>query len=230
MGFELPSVVLTFPRVSDLTVTLLAASGVLFIGLSKAGLFGGGVKAQQVEIPKITRLPRIFSSVIGLILIGVATLLYQQNPAQTSTPLAGTLTPPPSPSSVPSPTPLSAPRFYDFAACLLPCDGSNSLTAFPAKTTIIHIAWKYENIPAGVHVVRSWEVVEKNAIWVTYDCTWTDPPTGNKTFSLYDVKGLTSGTWQLMIFLNDALMMQERLFIQGNWNYWSPAGIRHTCY
>ena len=31
----------TFARVSDLTIVLLAASGVLFIGLSKAGFAGG---------------------------------------------------------------------------------------------------------------------------------------------------------------------------------------------
>ena len=37
-----------------------------------AGLFGGGVKAKEIVIPKLSTLPRIFSCLAGLILIGVA--------------------------------------------------------------------------------------------------------------------------------------------------------------
>lgn len=36
------------------------------------GLFGGGVKAKEIEVPKISLLPRIISSLIGLMLIGAA--------------------------------------------------------------------------------------------------------------------------------------------------------------
>ena len=37
-----------------------------------AGLFGGGVKAKEIVIPKLSTLPRILSSLAGLVLIGVA--------------------------------------------------------------------------------------------------------------------------------------------------------------
>lgn len=36
------------------------------------GLFGGGVKAKEIEVPKISALPRISSSLVGILLIGVA--------------------------------------------------------------------------------------------------------------------------------------------------------------
>jgi len=36
------------------------------------GLLGGGVKAKEIEVPKISLLPRIVSSLTGLVLIGVA--------------------------------------------------------------------------------------------------------------------------------------------------------------
>jgi hypothetical protein len=53
------------------------------------GLFGGGVKAKEIEVPKINVWPRILSSLIGIMLIGVAIKL--PNPA--------------SPSAVPTPMP-----------------------------------------------------------------------------------------------------------------------------
>lgn len=36
------------------------------------GVFGGGVKAKEIVVPKLTTLPRIFSSITGLVLIGVS--------------------------------------------------------------------------------------------------------------------------------------------------------------
>jgi hypothetical protein len=39
------------------------------------GLFGGGVKAKEITVPKIDFWPRLFSSLIGLILIAMATWL-----------------------------------------------------------------------------------------------------------------------------------------------------------
>ena len=37
-----------------------------------AGIFGGGVKAKEIAIPKLTTMPRIFSSLAGLVLIAIA--------------------------------------------------------------------------------------------------------------------------------------------------------------
>lgn len=49
------------------------------------GLFGGGVKAKEIVIPKISTLPRIFSSVAGLVLIGIA-IWVSPNPAAVAAP------------------------------------------------------------------------------------------------------------------------------------------------
>lgn len=49
------------------------------------GLFGGGVKAKEIVIPKISTLPRILSSVAGLVLIGIA-IWVSPNPAAVTAP------------------------------------------------------------------------------------------------------------------------------------------------
>ena len=62
------------------------------------GLFGGGVKAKEIEIPKIRVGPRILSSLVGIALIGIAIRLpnlMQQ---------AGQPTAPPVPTTNPAPT------------------------------------------------------------------------------------------------------------------------------
>ena len=43
------------------------------------GIFGGGVQAKEVTVPKISTLTRITSSIIGVILIGIAIWLYTSN-------------------------------------------------------------------------------------------------------------------------------------------------------
>lgn len=55
------------------------------------GLFGGGVKAKEIEVPKISSLSRIFSIVIGVALIGIAAWLTlpSQQPSTTPQPTAG---------------------------------------------------------------------------------------------------------------------------------------------
>lgn len=45
-----------------------------------AGLFGGGVKAKEIVVPKLSTMPRILSSLTGLVLIGVA-IWTSQNPS-----------------------------------------------------------------------------------------------------------------------------------------------------
>jgi hypothetical protein len=54
------------------------------------GLFGGGVKAKEIEVPKISTLSRVFSSGIGVALIGTGIFLELNNlipsAAETGTP------------------------------------------------------------------------------------------------------------------------------------------------
>jgi len=61
------------------------------------GLFGGGVKAKEIEVPKINVWPRILSSLVGIILIGIAIRL--PNPSSSPEPLTSTPIPPIEPSS-----------------------------------------------------------------------------------------------------------------------------------
>jgi hypothetical protein len=49
-----------------------------------AGLFGGGIKAKEIEVPKITMWARIFSSLVGVALIGVAIRLPNTPPSPES--------------------------------------------------------------------------------------------------------------------------------------------------
>ena len=48
------------------------------------GLFGGGVKAKEIEVPKLSIGPRILSSLLGIGLIGIAIRL--PDPPSTETP------------------------------------------------------------------------------------------------------------------------------------------------
>jgi hypothetical protein len=122
------------------------------------------------------------------------------------------------------------PRIYDFEACLETCDGTNSRTSFPKRILSIQLAWKFENIPTGAHYVRDWSHEEFGS-WVTYDCKWPGPPSGNVQTNLYDYdEGLTSGNWYVTISVDDETIFRERIFVEGNYKTWSPAGRFDTCY
>jgi hypothetical protein len=57
------------------------------------GLFGGGVKAKEIEVPKLSIGPRILSSLLGIVLIGIAIRLPnppQSTESSTSTPISPT--------------------------------------------------------------------------------------------------------------------------------------------
>jgi hypothetical protein len=77
------------------TVLIIAGCIALLVGL-----FGGGVKAKEIEVPKISILPRIFSSVIGISLIWVGTTIFTQTdktspiPTETAAPVTVVVDPP----------------------------------------------------------------------------------------------------------------------------------------
>lgn len=79
--------------------TILAMAGCIAL---LVGLFGGGIKVREVEVPKINTFPRISSTIFGMVLIGLAVSMSlspasaSQQPAETSTPApqpTATLTP-----------------------------------------------------------------------------------------------------------------------------------------
>ncbi|HUI88299.1 MAG TPA: toll/interleukin-1 receptor domain-containing protein [Anaerolineales bacterium] len=123
----------------------------------------------------------------------------------------------------------NSPRIFDFSACSDPCNGSNGITSFPSKVEIIHLAWQYANIPTGAHYVRNWSHEQKGS-WVTYDCIWPGPSSGQVGLTLYDTGGLASGNWVITITVNDTVLLKERIFIEGSYGYWNPAGTFHSCY
>jgi len=89
-------------------MTSLSLQIVLAIAGSVAlliGLFGGGVKAKEIEVPKISASARIFSSLVGIILIGVAIQLPSLTPqAEQPTPTPTPSAPQPMTSVLPTAT------------------------------------------------------------------------------------------------------------------------------
>jgi hypothetical protein len=67
----------------DLPTVLAITGGIALL----VGLFGGGIKAKEIEVPKIPVRPRIISSLVGLMLIGVA-INIQASPGSTPPPTA----------------------------------------------------------------------------------------------------------------------------------------------
>src|SRR4026207_765897 len=84
-------------------VLAIAGSVALLIGL-----FGGGVKAKEIEVPTLARGPRILSSLLGIVLIGIAIWLSQTSSQQavlpTSTPIPPTEPASPIPTNTSTPT------------------------------------------------------------------------------------------------------------------------------
>jgi hypothetical protein len=121
-----------------------------------------------------------------------------------------------------------SPAMSGFNACLKLCTGYNSLRTFPEKTTKIYIQWHYENIPSNAHYVRIWTQASRE--WVRYDCLWPNPSSGEENITLTEPDGLYSGEWTVTVYIDDKILLQENLTIQGNWKYWDPAGYFNSCY
>ena len=122
-----------------------------------------------------------------------------------------------------------APRMYDFTACIEPCNGSNSLTTFPANTKTINISWSYENIPSGAHYVRKW-THETKGLWMTYDCSWDRSSTGKVSTKFYDNYGLAAGTWTITMEVNGKIVLQKKLSIKGSVDTWLPLPPISRCF
>lgn len=123
---------------------------------------------------------------------------------------------------------ISSPSMGNFAACSESCNGSNSRSTFPEGITKIYIEWDYENIPHGARYIRKWTMNEKE--WIKYDCTWTGSETGRDSVKLTEPKGLHSGTWQLTIIVDGNVLLTQEIKVNGNWDFWDPAGTLNSCY
>jgi hypothetical protein len=126
-------------------------------------------------------------------------------------------------------SPEPEPKIFNFSACVEePCSEKNNNYSFPEATKIIYLHWDFENMPLGANYVRSWKM--ENAEWVQYECTWPGPQDSKVDISLREPAGLASGTWSVTITVNGIELLNEQIKIEGNWDYWSPAGTISSCY
>jgi serine/threonine protein kinase len=121
-------------------------------------------------------------------------------------------------------------RIHSFLSCAQPCteNGSNATRTFPAGAIRLYAQWKYENIPSGAHYVREWAM--NGQTWIKYDCTWPGPASGIDEVTLKEPGGLHSGTWEVTIAVDGNVLLRERVMVEGNSTYWSPAGTFNSCY
>ena len=115
------------------------------------------------------------------------------------------------------------PRMYNFRACASPCNGNNSSKSFDGGTTKIYVEWDYENIPYGADYQRVWRMDGQE--WIRYSCTWTGPSSGHDVVKLTEPYGLHSGIWEMSIYVNGELLIQDSIHLTGNHTYWDPAGV-----
>jgi hypothetical protein len=89
------------------------------------------------------------------------------------------------------------------------------------------MTWDYENVPSGADYVRTWRYEGQE--WVTYRCSWPGPEAGTYAVVLRDPDGLASGTWEVTVMVDDLVVLQEDIFVEGNWQEWEPVGTFSTC-
>jgi len=154
-------------------------------------------------------------------IVMTATELSPILPSETSRPTA-------IPTLVPTAV-IPLPSMSNFLACLGECadNGSNARWSFPEKTTKIYLQWQYRDVPIGAHYIRTWSV--RGREWVRYDCAWPGPELGVYYVTLTDPDGLTSGIWELEVSIDDRLVLQEQITVEGNWDAGTSAGVFNTC-
>lgn len=153
------------------------------------------------------------------------------SPEETESPTPeNTATETPEATETPTVTTTPGPVVSDLFFCLEPClaDGSNAVAIAPQGITQIYVRWTYENFPVGADYVRRWS--NNGEEWVRYQCLWPGPTSGVDEVPLTEPAGLRSGVWEISIFLDDEIVVQEQLTISGGWTFWSPAGVFDTCY
>lgn len=78
--------------------TILAMAGCIAL---LVGLFGGGIKVKEFEVPKINTFPRISSTIFGIALVGLAVSMSLAPDSGSQQPTEISTTVPPAPSITP---------------------------------------------------------------------------------------------------------------------------------
>ncbi len=155
-----------------------------------------------------------------------------QAPLPPTTYVQNTLLPPSTVQQLPTPLPLATTeptlQMFGFEVCLQSCNGNNAIRSFPENTKKIYVRWNYANIPANASYVRIW--TQSGREWVRYECTWPNPSSGTESVTLTEPAGLHSGEWIVKVYINNQLLLNESIFVEGNSTYWDPAGSFNSCY
>jgi tRNA A-37 threonylcarbamoyl transferase component Bud32 len=118
-------------------------------------------------------------------------------------------------------------RITEVIFCDRPCNeaGAEQQLRFPEGTSEIYFAIRYENMHRGTPYVRTWMNQEAGEEWVRYECTWQGPEDGVFYGRLWDSEGLRSGAWVVSVELDGQGAFQEVVFVEGDYDLWTPAGM-----
>jgi hypothetical protein len=125
------------------------------------------------------------------------------------------------------PTEEPRPTTFNFKTCPQPCSSSGPAYSFPGGIQKIYVEWEYSNFTRGAGYVRSWSMDGQE--WIRYECDWPGPESGTEQIELKEPGGLHSGTWEVSVSLDDVIVLQEEVLVEGNWDYWVPAGTIPRC-
>ncbi len=177
-------------------------------------------------------LSGIIVTVVGGVILAfiIRDAIFSSQPGTTPTPgSTSTMTENPPTETAQAPNPTVAAQFNDFIVCPQPCKGNEDVRTFPEGTKKLYAQWRFENVPVGAHYVRSWSLDGMGA-WVKYDCIWSGPTVGVDEVVISEPRGFHSGTWEVTISVEDAVVLQETFVVEGNNQYWDPAGTIASCY
>ncbi len=122
------------------------------------------------------------------------------------------------------------PIFNNVLTCLEDCNGNeiNSSKNFPEKSKRIYFEWDYTNVPKNSLYERVWSMDGKE--WARYSCSWDGLESGVEKITLSEPAGLASGSWKMEILINGVSVLENTIIVDGNWDYWDPAGYFSSCY
>lgn len=122
------------------------------------------------------------------------------------------------------------PRVLYFYACLDECEnnGSNHRRTFGEAITKVFFEYRYEDFPAGAAYTRTW--TKDGEMWAEYECDWSGPEDGIDEITLTEPYGLASGYWEVTITVNNQEVLKDGLWVEGQHDYWDPAGYFDACY
>jgi hypothetical protein len=93
---------------------------------------------------------------------------------------------------------------------------------FPEKTSEIFVSADYSGMMPDQSYIRAWSFGDQE--WIRYNCVWRGPESGTFNFRLWDSGGLRSGVWTMTISIDQAIVAQAKVSIEGTFDYWAPAG------